>query len=500
MNFLEKIFSPVVSVDPKDLDRVALIEDTKSYSYADISRSLQSSIALLQNQKLKKGDTVGVFVNNSAGSVAGILSCAFLGITYLPVSTSDPDARLQQKFQSTKVKALLFEPADQQTATRFAQSLQVPALEIGLRPDGDLLSLSGMVREDFVLYRMFTSGSTGTPKGVSIRASQIDRFCQWAIQNFSLLATDRFLGLTPFTFDLSVYHLFIPFQLGACVHLARKKSSQVYPGEIFRQGITTALMVPSVAQFMLEAEEVKSFPQLRSLLFCGEKLMARHVGPWQEQNPQLSICNLYGPVEATVACSSYWLPKAVQDPISIGKPILDTQFHIEPQDGDPTRGELIISGSCISEEGYGEASQSEKFFVNAEGQRSYRTGDLVSREESGDFLWLGRLDHQVKILGHRVDLTEIESLVQSHPDVSQCLCHYDEPKKKLFCLITIRKDAEPRQLIETLQAKIKQDLPAYMVPGQILAVEKFELNNHGKLDRRMSLLRNGIIAEQERPR
>lgn len=221
-----------------------------------------------------------------------------------------------------------------------------------------------------------------------------------AIQKFQISKSDVILGHINLTFDLSVFHLFVPFIKGASVRITPPTLERIAPGEQLKNGVTIAMLVPRMTGLLAEAGYLKAgdFPSLRHILFCGEKLDAYQVLQWQRCNPGTSVHNLYGPTEATVACSCFSMAPGCTpaDPIPIGRPIGKMKFDIQPVARDESDsaehiGELVISGPQVTRFAYLLNDPAPTLRNRGE----YLSGDLVRSDGNGLYYWISRLDDQI---------------------------------------------------------------------------------------------------------
>lgn len=493
--FLHEFFTSIASIAAQDPNRPALIEGARHYSYAELV-SLTALIRLrLKAAGVVSGDRVGVHLTNSALAYAAIYACILCGATYVPVAVDDPAARLLPVLEEAQLKLLISVKAD--GARNFA-SENFSLLEL---EEAELLRESGTVPARLELtelnpatplYILFTSGSTGRPKGVPIDAHNVGEFSTWAKNYFSITSQDVFLGITRLTFDLSVFNLFLPLWCGASVQIARQVIDQMNPTRLLAAGVTVLLTVPRVTDLVFDdmpSARSREFPKLRHLLFCGEQLFATHIQKWRASNPGVHIHNCYGPTEATVACTCYSFTPgdAAVDPLPIGMALPGQRMDLESESGalvsGPGQGELLISGSQVSRFGYWRMA-SNRFFDDAERGRSFRSGDIVRRDQNGLLYWLMRVDDQVKIKGHRVDLGEIEYSLCSVNGVRELICLFDSSKQELIAIYSVSKGSEAAAVEAELKRQAELQFPVYMRPRRTFVVESIPRSKNGKVDRR----------------
>jgi D-alanine--poly(phosphoribitol) ligase subunit 1 len=268
------------------------------------------------------------------------------------------------------------------------------------------------------------------------------------------------------------------------------------------RGISVALMVPSVINYLKPYFEELSLPQMRYSLFCGEALYQETLSGWARCIPFAKIENLYGPTEATIFCLRYeWQRGEAPHPqgkgvVPIGTPMEGMDAFILKESGMDEEGELCLTGDQVTP-GYWNNPQktAEAFRANRDGKMFYRTGDLCKVDHTGNFLYLGRIDNQVKIDGHRVELEEIEFHARGFCGDHQVVATVSTSETGFhFIALFIESDDEVKA---GLQEHLREHLPAYMIPKEIIRVSLFPQNSNGKTDRKA--LNNKYLTPRESP-
>ena len=353
------------------------------------------------------------------------------------------------------------------------------------------------VSSDAIAYLLFTSGSTGSPKGVMVSHRNVRHYVGWAVRRYQFTETDRVSQNFDMTFDLSVHDMFVAWERGACVCCPTQKQLFKPNSFINDARLTVWFSVPSTAVLMRRMGLLKPelYPRLRLSLFCGEGLLTQTACDWAAAAPNSILENLYGPTELTIACTAYrWngersIDDCEREIVSIGEPFpgLDAIIVDENLNQVPVgvAGELLVSGPQTALGYWQDPARTAKAFITPPGKRQtyYRTGDRVRRPASDKpLVYLGRLDNQIKVLGHRVELGEIEAeirrisgtesvaafgwpLTANGPEGVEVFLQADE--------------TDTRALVEGL----KTTLPSYMVPRKIHVLPKLPINSNGKLNR-----------------
>jgi acyl-coenzyme A synthetase/AMP-(fatty) acid ligase len=268
--------------------------------------------------------------------------------------------------------------------------------------------------------------------------------------------------------------------------------------------ITVALMVPSVINYLKPYFGEINLPKMRYSLFCGEALYHETLCGWAKCVPYAKIENLYGPTEATVFCLRYeWQRGESQHPqgkgiVPIGRPMEGMDAFKLYENSLDEEGELCLSGEQVTPGYWNNPSKTtEAFGTTKDGKKYYRTGDLCKIDQAGDFLYLGRIDNQVKIDGHRVELEEIEFHTRLFCGDKQVIAAVNTSEAgSHFILLFIESETD---LGEGLREHLKKHLPGYMIPKEIITVSLFPLNSNGKTDRKAltnQYLRNLQVVSQ----
>jgi len=356
------------------------------------------------------------------------------------------------------------------------------------------------VLPEAVAYLLFTSGSTGEPKGVPVTHGNALYFLDYVRGRYGIGPEDRFSQTFDQTFDLSVFDLFAAWESGAAVCVMQPLDLLAPIRFVNRHQVTVWFSVPSIPALLRKRGLLKpaTLPSLRWSLFCGEPLPRATAEAWQAAAPNSIVENLYGPTELTISCFLYrWegessVAECVNDLVPIGRPfpglgalVVDDEFRPVPPGGD---GELCVCGPQTVPGYWRSPEKTAERFVDVPltgglTVRFYRTGDRVRRLPSGTYVYLGRTDHQVKVLGHRVELGEIEAVLGRHPGVTQAVALgwpvHEGTAEGIVAFVT-GVDVQA----ELLVARCRESLPDYMVPRQVFVLDRMPLNANGKIDRR----------------
>lgn len=355
------------------------------------------------------------------------------------------------------------------------------------------------VKKDSPAYLLFTSGTTGTPKGIAVSHWNVMSYLEYILGRYDIHENDRITQTFDLTFDLSVHDMFLCWANGACLCPVPEPVAFTAAKFIRDNRITVWFSVPSVVMFMKRMRLLKEngFPTLRYSFFCGEALPEMLVEAWHEAAPTSIIENLYGPTETTIAITHYrWDPatsprECLNGIVPIGYVFGSQKARVVGPDGNDVAigemGELYLSGSQVTN-GYWNAPQKtkENFFRDQEsGRLWYKTGDLVKKDGKGCLYYLGRSDEQVKILGHRAELQEVDSCLRKASGTELAIAIAWPIRNGIAEGIYgfIHKDFEETE--HKIIEMCNRLLPPYMVPRRLFFIDQFPKNVNGKIDRKV---------------
>lgn len=413
---------------------------------------------------------IAILAHREIEAYAGILAAYNSGRTYVPISPKDPPARVAKKLELVGCTSIISSSRHEEREKEIQAHSNVPLQFIDFERGEEQEPVE--FNEEYA-YIMFTSGTTGEPKPVPVKRSSLEHYVQTVNAMFDFHSEDRFTQFFDLSFDLSVHDLFVCWSNGACLYVPETDDVFKWPAFVREAKPTVWFSVPSVVRTFDRLRVLKegAFPSIRLSLFCGEALHWSDVLSWKTATNS-AISNLYGPTECTIAVGVHHIDDPqVEGVVPIGKPFSDHQFDI--LDGQKDRGEMIISGPQVFE---GYLGQNDQPFVEQDGELWYRTGDLVSKDEQDVFHFHGRLDDQVKIRGHRVELGEIDAVLNAELGGSRAVTIRSDQEQTIAF---IEGDFDAQQLID----RCKQDLPPHMHPYGFRTIDIFPLNTNGKVDR-----------------
>lgn len=350
------------------------------------------------------------------------------------------------------------------------------------------------VENSDTVYMLFTSGSTGTPKGIKISHENLYNYSYVSKKRNNIDNTSKVLQMHDITFDYSVHNLFLSFLFGACLHIINK-NIKINPFKYINEHkITHAAFVPSSLLIMKKMRLLKenSLPWLKYICFCGETLPFDNAILIAKAAPNAKLENIYGPTEATVACTYFEFNKDTKElpeysgSMPIGKAYDGMKVELYDENlnltTDESTGQIVLSGKQLTNGYVNNPEQTKEKFIMIDNKLHYLTGDL-GRIVNGEIVFLGRNDAQVQIRGYRVEIFEIENTISK---IDEIISNAVIPTpvgattyENLTAFINIKNNID----VDKIKSILSQSLPDYMVPNNYIILDNMPLNTNGKIDR-----------------
>ena len=464
--------------------------DEEYYTYTQFGQCVSKVRTALQGC-YNHNSKVGLVINDDLETYASIIALWLEGDCYVPLHPDWPLERCVDICEQVELDLIL----DSSKATRY-ENVNVIGT-VSLAYEQECLDLNESISDEELAYILFTSGSTGKPKGVQLTrknlASFMDSFWKTGIV---INENDRCLQAFDLSFDVSVQSFLVALTRGACCYtIPHGQIKYIYVGGLIEgQKLTFGAMAPSMLRYLKPYFDEIDASSLKTCILTAEACPLSLIEDWFNCATNTEIYDFYGPTECTIYCTYYKLKKDENNKshngvISIGTPmanciglILDEAGNELPAD---QKGELCIAGDQVTK-GYwnnDEKNASSFFYKEVDGNnlRFYHTGDLCYKDSDGDIMYSGRLDHQAKIQGFRVEMGEIEYHARVFLGDKNVVCMAFENKEMLNEIAMFIESKEFN--VDEMVAYLRTKMPSYMIPSKVYFVPVFPLNSNDKIDK-----------------
>jgi amino acid adenylation domain-containing protein len=491
--------------------KTVFAEHDKSITYAElIDQAKRIGSKILDETGNASRKPIVVFVDRNIESLVFFMGVAYSGNFYVPIDKQMPKLRIELILQTLQPIATIVLQSETEFAKNMAPDLQTMVYEEAIKYPIDQSKLDKIRRaaiDTDPLYATFTSGSTGIPKGVITCQRSVVDMTEALVSTFNFNQECVFGNQNPFYFDASIKDIYCTLKTGGTMYII-PKTCFTFTGSLsdFLLKYQINVILWSAAAIALvantDAFEIQKPVCLQQVMFSGEVMHNKVLNYWRRYLPQTRFVNLYGPTEITSVCTHYIIDRPFEDDevLPIGIPFRNTEILLLNENnqlvtGDET-GELCVRGCCLAMGYYNNPEKTREAFVQNPLNSSfpeviYRTGDLARYNELGQIMFMSRKDNQVKHMGQRVELGEIEIAVNAMDEIDASICFYDHDKQKIV-LVYQGKNAEKKYILNG----IKDRFPKYMFPNIIIGLENMPYNLNGKIDRTLikAWYKNGEIS------
>ena len=472
-------------------EKIACIDDNSLCTYKELWDDSEK-IALFLCSKGNIDKPVPIFMKKSCDALKVLIGIIRAGGCYCMIDPMLPQRRIKSMLDTLKSSIIIVGTGV--NINKIPQNISVINDREMYRNISEE-KLESKVCGEKPIYVMFTSGSTGIPKGVMISHQAVADFINEFTAKFGIEENDIIGNQAPWDFDVSVKDIFSAVKTGATLRIIDKKyfSIPVSLLEMLEQSKVTTLTWAVSALCILSSsgimEKIK-LSHLKRVIFSGEVMPVKQLNIWRQLYPDVMFVNVYGPTEVTCNCTYHIIDRntAYDHVIPIGKPfdgdtvfLLDEKNRVIKVNMTNLVGEVCVSGSRLAAGYYNNLKETESKFVknpidNTKKGLIYRTGDLAYYDEHGDLCYAGRMDFQIKYMGHRIELMEIEQGLEQYTGIVNARCIYKN--KKIYAFYTgTAEEKEVRKFLRT-------QLPMYMIPDSFIRKQVMPYNLHGKIDRR----------------
>jgi amino acid adenylation domain-containing protein len=470
-------------------DAPAIVEQDRAgedrvTSFRELFEQAASLAARFVEHGVQKQDRIALVLPKTTDAIISVFASLLAGAVYVPIHPQWPKERIEASLADCAARLVIEGESSPPRITDRESGESIPWRAENIR--SDISGEDSLPRADAgdPALVLFTSGSTGRPKGVVLSHRAVSAFVKWTAREFQISSTDRIACPSPLSFDLSTFDIFNMALCGAtCVlvpeHIVWMPRFLVQFVRAAR--ITCWYSVPSILAGMLEEGRMAQhdYPGLRVILFAGEVFHGADVARLVAAVPQAGCANLYGPTETNVV-TWYRVPRGFDGSqrLPIGQPCPYATVTL-----DAASGELLAGGDSLMNGYWDRPEDTQRVFVNVAGKRHYRTGDRVSRAADGNYLFLGRLDRQVKRRGFRIELGEIETALAGREDILEAAAvAVDDGKLGTAIIAFVRARSDGAVTVIEAKAHCARTLTMYMVPDRIVFLDAIPKGSRGKID------------------
>lgn len=478
-------------------DKIAVIEEDKKITYFDLNNYSKNVGSYFATKNIFN-EPIIVFMDKGIDTLISFFGSIYAGCFYTLINPEFPESRINQIKNIINSKYIITNDEYIDLANNYFEGLTILNIN-NLKNNG--------INEEYLdnaynkhidcdpLYVNFTSGSTGVPKGVVISHKSVIDFIDIFTKTFKFSDKDIIGNQAPFDFDVSVKDIYSTIKLGATLVIIPKKyftNPSLLLDYICDNKITTLIWAVSALCLIttFHGLDYKVPKEVNKILFSGEVMPLKHLNMWIKHLPETTFVNIYGPTEITCNCTYHIIDKnrEYNDKIPIGKTFKNERvFLLDSNNKEIIKqneiGEICVSGTSLALGYYNNVNQTTNNFMqnpnnNKYLEEIYRTGDLAYYDSNNDLVFNGRKDFQIKYLGHRIELEEIDKTLMKCEEVIRACTIFDEEKSKLYAFYigNISK--------KELHIKLREILPIYMIPTNLIQIDKFPMNKNGKIDRK----------------
>ncbi|MCI9124231.1 MAG: amino acid adenylation domain-containing protein [Eubacterium sp.] len=476
-------------------DKKAFCDEREQLSFCELYHQARSIGSALARRGITKKPVL-VYMEKSPSAVMAFFGAVYGGCFYVPLDEEMPYKRIQLIMENTQAEILICDEHTQEKVKKSAYHGEVCLCSELIRTEEDdeaLRAVRNAQLDTDLVYVLFTSGSTGVPKGVAGHHRGVLDYIDQLADVMGFDENSVFGNQTPIYFDASMKEIYGTLKCGATTWMIPRKLFLLIAEMVHylnEHRINTICWVVSALTMLSSfgAFEEEKPEYLHTIGFGGEVFPVSQFNIWKETLPEAKFVNLYGPTEAT-GVSTYYIAErkfCEGESIPIGRTFDNTEIFLLKEDGTLAgkgeSGEIYIRGTGVACGYYNDSVKTKEVFVQnplhgAYPETVYKTGDIACYNEDGDLVFISRKDHQIKHMGHRVELGEIESNAGLVGGVAACCCVYAQDDGKIILFYTGSIDRR------AFTIALKEALPKYMVPNCMIKLEGLPMTATGKLDR-----------------
>ena len=476
-------------------ERAAVDDGSVSYTWGELLELAQRiGSALCRKHVIRK--PVAVVMDKSADTLAAFLGVVYAGAFYVLINPEYPNVRIEKILATLQTDQMILDVQYEEKMRACGYQGNMVPIEAAKQTDIDSVSLDRVRAQSLdqdLLYGIFTSGSTGMPKGVIVNQRAVVDFIEQFAKTFDFSECDVIGNQAPFDFDVSVKDIYSTLKTGATMQIIPKKLFS-FPMPLMDylddRKVTTLIWAVSALCIVttLKGFDYKRPGCINKVIFSGEVMPVKHLNIWRETYPEAMFVNVYGPTEITCNCTYYIVDRefALDETLPMGKAfpnervfLLDDNDNLITPDMPDTTGEICVSGTLGY---YNNREKTDQAFVqnplnDKYNEIIYRTGDLGYYSKAGELYFSSRKDFQIKHMGHRIELGEIDMAINAVEGCVRACCIFDKDNNKIIGFYEGTPDKK------TITHELMKKLPKFMIPQEFVQVASMPVTKNGKIDR-----------------
>ena len=486
-----KYFEEQVEKTPEE---VAMVFENKKLTYKELNEKANSLAHKLREEGITNNSIVGIMKERSFEIIIAIIAVLKAGGSYIPIAPDYPDDRINYMLEDSHAQIVL---VGKKQLSRIKEGQKAINIDLSNKEiyDYNKGNIENISKPEDLSYLIYTSGSTGIPKGVMLKQQNLSNFYNAMKSTIKYLNDGnkhKIISITTLSFDIFGFETLMSLTRGLTLYMTNENEQKItskLEKIIKENGIEIIQTTPSVMKFHLDnIEDIKDLSSLKYVILAGEQLPKTLVDRLKKDIPGVTIYNGYGPSETTIFSTITDVTNL--EKVTIGNPIANTQIYILNKNKklvpQGTIGEIYISGDGVGKGYMNKSEQTEKSYSKnpfIENSIMYKSGDLGSFDSKGKITCYGRIDNQVKINGLRIELSEIEKLMLSIYNISDCVVikkHIND--RDALCAYYTQKGHVEEEIIKTV---LKNKLPQYMIPQYFIKINQMPHTPNGKIDKKL---------------
>lgn len=463
---------------------IAVSENDVYLTYEELDYKSDTLAKIFMQKGINKSSLVPVYFDRSINLIIVILAIFKIGAIYIPIDISTKNFRINQILNDDSIKFIV---SNKNLINKLSDIKDKKIIVIDLINLDTKINLDDInIDENDTIYQIYTSGSTGIPKGVQITNRAFKNYLLWARNYYAINENNNFPLFSSISVDFTLTSIFLPLTNGGQIYIFKEFNSITLKSMLSNFNINSLKFTPTHLS-IITSLDIDFIIEKRLLIIGGEQLDIKLASLIQNMFVNCKIVNEYGPTESTVGCIAHTFDisnDSKYNCVPIGKPIFNTKIFLLDKNLKFVKphqiGEIYILGNSLSKGYYNNDNLNKTNFVFINGKKAYKTGDLAKLNNENNYIFLGRVDDQVKIAGNRVELEEIKYTIKQYNNIKEVILIYDKTSSDIIlkCYFTSDKNIN----ISKLKSFLRIQLANYMVPKFFIQINKIPISPSGKID------------------